>query len=89
MAEHEYRLCYAGRQQVKPQVSDAFVCQMDLLASFAALLGQTYPDQAGQRKYLGRLFGQESRRDVKNLVIEGMFNYAYRQGDWALDSSLL
>ena len=25
--------------QVKPQVSDAFICQMDLLASFAALLG--------------------------------------------------
>lgn len=69
--------------QVKPQVSDAFVCQMDLLASFAALLGQTYPDQVDSENTLDAFLGK-SKEGRKELVIEGMFNYAYRQGDWAL-----
>ena len=69
--------------QVKPQVSDAFICQMDLLASFAALLGQTYPDQLDSENTLDAFLGK-SQEGRKELVIEGMFNYAYRQGDWAL-----
>ena len=69
--------------QVKPQVSDAFICQMDLIASFAALLGQTYPDQLDSENTLDAFLGK-SQEGRKELVIEGMFNYAYRQGDWAL-----
>lgn len=69
--------------QVKPQVSDAFVCQMDLLASLAALLGQTYPDEVDSRNTLDAFLGK-SKKGREELVIEGMFNYAYRQGDWAL-----
>ena len=69
--------------QVKPQVSDAFICQMDLLASFAALLGQTYPDQLDSENTLDAFLGK-SQEGRKELVIEGMFNYAYSQGDWAL-----
>ncbi len=68
---------------VKPQVSDAFVCQMDLLASFSKLLGQTYPDKLDSQNTLKVFLGQ-SKKGRKGLVIEGMFNYAYRKGDWAL-----
>ena len=69
--------------KVKPQVSDVFVCQMDLLASFASLLGQTYPDKVDSENTLDAFLGK-SKKGRKELVIEGMFNYAYRQGDWAL-----
>ena len=68
---------------VKPGVSDAFVCQMDLLASFAGLLGQTYPDKLYSRNTLKAFLGK-SKKGREELVIEGMFNYAYRKGDWAL-----
>ena len=68
---------------VKPGVSDAFVCQMDLLASFAGLLGQTYPDKLDSRNTLKAFLGK-SKKGREELVIEGMFNYPYRKGDWAL-----
>ena len=68
---------------VKPQISDAFVCQMDLLASFANLLKQTYPDKLDSQNTLKTFLGK-SKKGRKGLVIEGMFNYAYRKDDWAL-----
>lgn len=69
--------------QVKPKVSDAFVCQMDLLASLAELLGQSYPDELDSQNTLPAFLGKD-KKGRKELVIEGMFNYAFRQGDWAL-----
>jgi len=69
--------------KVKPRVSDVFVCQMDFLASFAALLDQRYPDKLDSENTLDAFLGK-SKKGRKELVIEGMFNYAYRQGDWAL-----
>lgn len=54
---------------VKPQVSDAFVCQMDLLASFAALLGQFYPDKLDSENTLDT-FWARARKDVKNLSLK-------------------
>ena len=66
-----------------PAMVNAFVCQMDLLASFAGLLGQTYPDKLDSRNTLKAFLGK-SKKGREELVIEGMFNYAYRKGDWAL-----
>ena len=68
--------------------SDASVCQMDLLASFAALLGQSYPDKLDSENTLDTFLGK-SKKGREELVIEGIVHYAYRQGDWAIDSSLL
>lgn len=68
---------------VKPGVSDAFVCQMDLLASLAALTGQTYPDKTDSQNTLAAFLGM-SDKGRRELVIEGMFNYAFRQGDWVM-----
>lgn len=56
---------------------------MDLLASFASLLGQSYPDEVDSQNTMDAFLGK-SKKGRKELVIEGMFNYAYRQGDWAL-----
>ncbi len=42
--------------EVKPgAVSDALVCQMDLLASLSALIGQTYSDKVDSQKHLACL----------------------------------
>lgn len=73
---------------VKPAVSDVMVCQMDLLASMAALTGQTYIEKTNSENTLDAFLGKstEGRRE---LVIEGMFNYALRQDDWALVPSRL
>lgn len=69
--------------QVKPGVSDALVCQMDLLASLAALVGQTYPDKTDSQNTLNVFLGR-SADGRKELITEGMFNYAFRQGDWVM-----
>ena len=68
---------------VKPGVSDAFVCQMDLLASLSALVGESYSARNDSQNTLSAFLGfsQEGR---KELVMEGMLDYAFRQGDWTL-----
>lgn len=70
-------------KEVEPAVSDAFVCQIDLLASLAALTGQVYTEKTNSENTLDAFLGKSSE-GRKELVIEGMFNYAFRQGDWAL-----
>lgn len=68
---------------VKPGVSDTFVCQIDLLASLATLVGQTYSDKTDSQNTLPAFLGlSDIGRD--ELVIEGMSNYAFRQGDWVM-----
>ena len=68
--------------RVKPGVSDALVCQVDLLASFAALTGQNFdartaPDSENQ---LASLLG-ESPRGRTSLVEQGG-PLALRDGEW-------
>lgn len=70
-------------KEVKPAVSDAFVCQMDLLASLASLIGETYSDKTDSQNTLKVFLGQ-SNHGREELVIEGVFNYALRQGDWVM-----
>lgn len=68
---------------VQPGVSDALLCQIDLLASFAALTAQTYPDRTDSQNTLAVLLGK-SDKGRQELVIEGMNNYAFIQGDWVM-----
>ena len=68
---------------VKPAVSDVLVCQMDLLASLAALTGQAYPDKTDSQNTLP-VFLENSDQGRRELVIEGYYNYAFRQGDWVM-----
>lgn len=68
---------------MKPQVSDVFVARWICL-----LLSQLCWGKVIRRSWIARirwkLFWERARRGREELVIEGMFNYAYRQGDWAL-----
>lgn len=68
---------------VKPGVSDTFVCQMDLLASLAALVGETVSDKTDSQNTLPAFLGK-SGKGREELVFEGYYNYAFRQGDWVM-----
>lgn len=68
---------------VNPGVSNAFVCQMDLLASLAALIGETVSDKTDSQNTLPAFLGK-SDRGREELVFEGYYNYAFRQGDWVM-----
>jgi arylsulfatase A-like enzyme len=71
---------WAGK--LKPAVSDALVCQIDLFSSLAALVGS---DQrtADSENVLNTLMGKNTK-GRKNLVLEANFKTAFRKGDWAL-----
>lgn len=56
---------------------------MDLLASLASLVGQSYPDRTDSQNTLQTFLGK-NRKGRNELVIEGMLDYAYRQGDWVM-----
>ena len=68
---------------VKPGVSDTFVCQMDLLASLASLVGQSYSDKTDSQNTLPAFLGKKGN-GRKEMIIEGMLTYAFRQGDWVM-----
>lgn len=68
---------------VKPKVSSAMVCQMDLLASFSTLLGQSIPrqDAADSKNTLDAFLGKsEKGRDV--LIEQGLKNLAIIKDSW-------
>ena len=68
---------------VQPGVSNTFVCQMDLLASMAALTGQSYSDRIDSQNTLPAFLGKEGN-GRKEMIIEGLYDYGYRQGDYVM-----
>jgi len=68
--------------KIKPSVSDAMVCQMDLLPSLAELAGADAGAVDGQN-LLSALMG-ESDAGREQLVIEATSRTAFRQGDWIM-----
>jgi len=68
--------------KIKPQVSDALVCQIDFLASFAALVGQQIPSNDSQNM-LDAFLGK-TKNGRSNLVIEASTRLAFRSGDWVM-----
>ncbi len=67
---------------IQPGVSDALVCQIDLMASLAALTGQSYTGK-DSRNLLDVFLGK-SDKGRENLVLEASGRTAFRQGDWVL-----
>ncbi|WP_409286212.1 sulfatase family protein [Pontibacter sp. G13] len=67
---------------IQPGVSDAMVCQMDLLASISALIG-TEAELGDSENMLDALMGK-SETGRENLIIEAGSRTALRSGDWAL-----
>lgn len=68
--------------RIKPQVSDALVCQLDFLGSFAELVGQKNPSE-DSRNTLTALLG-ESEKGRDQLVLEASGRLAFRQGNYIL-----
>ena len=68
---------------VTPGVSHTFVCQMDLLASLASLTGQAYHDRTDSQNTLPAFLGKQDKGRTE-MIIEGMYDYAYRNGDYVM-----
>jgi arylsulfatase A-like enzyme len=74
-------------KRVAPGVSDALVCQIDLMASFAALTGQKLAEQEGPDSVnvLPHLLGEKTEKPLREHLIEQNNSgtaLALRQGAW-------
>ncbi|MFY0600664.1 MAG: arylsulfatase [Cyclobacteriaceae bacterium] len=68
--------------KITPQVSEALVCQMDLLASLSKLVGAN-AKEADSQELLDVLMG-ESKTGRESLVLEATTRTALRKGDWLM-----
>lgn len=68
--------------KISPKVSDAMICQIDLLQSLAAITGAK--TQAGDGMDLSSLLLGESDNGRETLIIEATSRTALRHGDWAM-----
>ncbi|MEI6556279.1 MAG: arylsulfatase [Paludibacter sp.] len=68
--------------KIKPQVSDALVCQVDLISSLAKLVGADVKPTDSQN-LLDVLIGK-SRKGRESLVIEANTKTAFRKGNWLM-----
>ena len=67
---------------IKPAVSDALVCQVDLLSSLASLVGSEVKTKDSEN--LIKVFTGKSTKGRKELVLEASSKTAFRKGDWAM-----
>lgn len=67
---------------IQPGVSDALVCQVDLLASLADLVNVT-ADKKDSQNMMAEFLGK-SKKGRDNIVLEANSKTAFRTGDWAL-----
>jgi arylsulfatase A-like enzyme len=68
--------------KIQPQVSDALVCQVDFLASLAALTGST--DSAEDSQNLLHAFMGEEKVGRSELMLEATGRTALRKGEWIM-----
>ena len=71
--------------RIQPAVSDALVCQLDLFASFATLVGRPLEgkEACDSQDLLPALLG-ESTRGRDELIVEAQGKLAIRKGGWIL-----
>lgn len=68
--------------KIQPQVSDALVCQVDFLSSFAVLTGSSEKGQDSEN-ILDAFLGK-SQKGRENLIIEATGRTALRMGDYIM-----
>lgn len=68
--------------KLKPAVSDALVCQIDLLASLSSLVGSKVKTKDSEN--LIKTFTGKNNKGRKDLVLEATSKTAFRKGDWAM-----
>lgn len=69
--------------KIQPVVSDALVCQVDILASLGSMIHADLPEGLDSRNYLDAFFGKEQTAR-KDIVLEAQGRMAYRSGDWIM-----
>ena len=69
-------------EKIKPAVSDALVCQIDLLESLASLVGSDVKTPDSEN--LIKVFTGKNSKGRKDLVLEASSKTAFRKGDWAM-----
>lgn len=67
---------------IEPRISDALICQIDLLASISKLIGNIKITKDSQE--LLDVFLGKSENGRKNLIIEATSRTALRNGDWLM-----
>lgn len=67
---------------IHPSVSDAIVCQIDLFASIAALIGEKVKATDSQN-IIDALMGKNNK-GRNSLIIEANTKTAFRKGDWLM-----
>lgn len=70
------------KDKIEPTVSDALVCQLDLLNSLAKLTGSD--DRTNDGEELWDVFLGESKQDRDELIIEAATRTALRKRDWIM-----
>ena len=70
------------KDKIQPQVSDAMVCQIDIIASIAKLVEADVENTDG-RNLLDTFLGK-SKKGRENLVLEANTKTAFRKGDWLM-----
>ena len=68
--------------KIKPKVSDAMVCQIDLLASIAKLV--RVAENTGDSQDLLDVFMGKSNKGRESLILEATSRTALRKGDWIM-----
>ena len=71
---------------IKPGVSDELICHVDMLATLAALTGQTLPADAGPDSFnvLPALLGEKTDKPCRDHLVEHGNVLAIRKGPWKL-----
>ncbi len=69
--------------KIKPQVSDALVCQIDLLESIAKLVNIEVKATSDSQNLFDVFMGK-SNKGRSNLIIEANTKTAFRQGNWMM-----
>ena len=67
---------------IKPAVSDAWFCQIDLFATFGKMFGWNVPDSIDSKAYPKVLLGKDLSRGREEQVLEAQGRLALRQGDY-------
>lgn len=68
--------------QITPKISDALICQIDLFASIASLVGSEQKVEDSQNLLECLMGNSTTGRD--ELIIEATSRTAYRKGDWLM-----
>lgn len=71
------------KNRISPMKSEALVCQLDLLASLAELLGAEVPEGLDSRNLLPTFMG-ESEESRSEIILEAQGRLAIRKGDFVM-----